>query len=51
MKPYKLIGRRNGFDGELIKFSFGGYDEMVLVNSDRCNVFLFIDINPIFAIY
>lgn len=49
--PFKLIGRRPGYEGELVRFRFGGYEELIYPNADRCNVFMLIEINPVFAIY
>jgi hypothetical protein len=51
--PFKLIGRRPGFptDEVLVRFRFAGYDELIFPNADRVNVYLMIDVTPIFAIY
>jgi vacuolar protein sorting-associated protein 13A/C len=49
--PFKLIGRRPGYDGGLVRFRFSGYEELIFPNADRVNVYLLIEIAPIFAIY
>lgn len=50
--PFKLIGRRPNTEKDtLVKFRFAGYDEIIFPNADRVNVYLMIDIAPLFAIY
>jgi hypothetical protein len=52
VNPYELIGRRpDHVGGNLVRFRLAGYDEMVLVSTNRTNMFVGLDINPIFITY
>lgn len=35
----------------MVRFRFSGYDEILIANKDRINMFLYIEINPVVAIY
>ena len=51
INPIKLIGKRDQYNIDILRFRFGGHDENILVSNDRTNLFLYAEVNPIFAIY
>jgi vacuolar protein sorting-associated protein 13A/C len=46
-----LVGRREGYVGKIVRLKIGIYDEMVMINKEKVNIYVFVEVNPVFVIY